>query len=126
MMMLVKPITLNFYEPIVFLLNLYIALVYGLFYIWFESFPLVFEGIYHFNTGTLGLAFLGLMIGVLVSMVGILLWVYFVLEKEFDENGNLEPERRLPPAMVGCWFVPICLFWFGWSARESIHCKWPR
>jgi MFS transporter, DHA1 family, multidrug resistance protein len=36
MMCLVKPITLNFQEPIVFLLNLYIALIYGLLYIWFE------------------------------------------------------------------------------------------
>jgi DHA1 family multidrug resistance protein-like MFS transporter len=41
-MSLVKPITLNFTEPIVFLLNLYIALIYGLLYIWFESFPMVF------------------------------------------------------------------------------------
>jgi DHA1 family multidrug resistance protein-like MFS transporter len=45
-MSLLKPITLNFQEPIVFLLNLYIALIYGLLYIWFESFPLVFTEIY--------------------------------------------------------------------------------
>ena len=37
MMMLVRPFTLNFWEPMVFLLNLYIALIYGLLYIWFES-----------------------------------------------------------------------------------------
>ena len=37
MMCLVRPFTLNFLEPMVFLLNLYIALVYGLLYIWFES-----------------------------------------------------------------------------------------
>jgi DHA1 family multidrug resistance protein-like MFS transporter len=46
MMVLVRPITLNFMEPMVFLLNLYIALIYGLLYIWFESFPIVFVGIY--------------------------------------------------------------------------------
>ena len=32
---LVRPIVLNFQEPIVLLLNLYIALVYGLLYIWY-------------------------------------------------------------------------------------------
>lgn len=37
MMSLVRPFTLNFLEPMVFLLNLYIALIYGLLYIWFES-----------------------------------------------------------------------------------------
>jgi len=38
MMCLVRPITLNFHEPMVFLLNLYIALIYGLLYIWLESY----------------------------------------------------------------------------------------
>lgn len=35
-MCLIHPFTLNFTEPMVFLLNLYIALVYGLLYLWFE------------------------------------------------------------------------------------------
>lgn len=38
LMALVRPLTLNFLEPMVFLLNLYIALIYGLLYVWFESF----------------------------------------------------------------------------------------
>lgn len=38
MMCIVRAFTLNFTEPMVFLLNLYIALVYGLLYVWFESF----------------------------------------------------------------------------------------
>ena len=50
MMILVRPITLNFLEPMVFLLNLYIALIYGLLYIWFESSPIVFVQIYGMRT----------------------------------------------------------------------------
>lgn len=60
MMSLVRPFTLNFMEPMVFLLNLYIALIYGLLYIWFESFVVVFIEIYHFGLGTEGLAYLGI------------------------------------------------------------------
>ncbi|KAL9029474.1 MAG: hypothetical protein Q9196_002296, partial [Gyalolechia fulgens] len=63
---IVRPITLNFQEPMVFLLNLYIALVYGLLYIWFESFPIVFMGIYKFNLGQEGLAFVGILVGAIV------------------------------------------------------------
>ncbi len=59
---LIRPITLNL-EPIVFLLNLYIALIYGLLYIWFESFPIVFIDIYGFNLGQEGLAFVGILVG---------------------------------------------------------------
>ncbi|KAF2255830.1 multidrug resistance protein-like protein [Trematosphaeria pertusa] len=121
MMTLVRPITLNFTEPMVFLLKLYIALVYGLLYIWFESFPIVFIEIYGFTLGQQGLAFLGLLVGALITLVCLFSWLYFYQEKQFNENGEIEPEKRLQPAMVGAFFVPICLFWFGWSARSDIH-----
>ncbi|RJE17884.1 resistance protein [Aspergillus sclerotialis] len=121
MMILVRPFTLNFTEPMVFLLNLYIALIYGLLYVWFESFPIVFEGIYHFNLGQLGLAFLGILIGAFLVIPPYYYWIYKKVEPQFDEGGHLSPEARLPPALVGGCFIPICLFWFGWSARPSIH-----
>jgi DHA1 family multidrug resistance protein-like MFS transporter len=121
LMSLVKPITLNFQEPIVFLLNLYIALIYGLLYIWFESFPLVFTEIYGFNLGLEGVAFLGILVGTLIACAVLFSWLYFYQEKQFDDNGNIEPEKRLIPAMVGCFAVPICLFWFGWASRASVH-----
>ncbi|KAI9814407.1 MAG: hypothetical protein M1827_003263 [Pycnora praestabilis] len=121
MMTLVRPFTLNFTEPIVFLLNLYIALIYGLLYIWFESFPVVFESIYHFNLGEEGLAFLGILIGAFVVIPPFFYYLWKVQEPQFNDNGELKPEKRLPPAMVGAFFIPVCLFWFGWSSRESIH-----
>jgi DHA1 family multidrug resistance protein-like MFS transporter len=45
-------------EPAIFVLNFYIALVYAIFYLFFESIPLAFEGVYHFNLGLTGLTFL--------------------------------------------------------------------
>ena len=35
-------------EPVVLLLDLYIALIYGILYIWFKAFPIVFEEIHGF------------------------------------------------------------------------------
>jgi DHA1 family multidrug resistance protein-like MFS transporter len=121
MMALVRPITLNFTEPMVFLLNLYIALVYGILYIWFESFPIVFVEMYHFNLGEEGLAFLGILIGALVTIPPFFWYLHRYIEPKFNENGELKPESRLPAACVGAFFIPICLFWFGWSSRLSIH-----
>jgi DHA1 family multidrug resistance protein-like MFS transporter len=92
-----------------------------LLYIWFESFPLVFIEVYGFDLGLEGAAFLGILIGTLIACGCIFCWLYFYQEKQFDENGNIQPEKRLMPAMVGCFFVPITLFWFGWSSRVSIH-----
>ncbi|GKT56050.1 multidrug resistance protein [Colletotrichum tofieldiae] len=121
MMCLVRPFTLNFTEPMVFLLNLYIALIYGLLYIWFESFPIIFTGIYGFSAGLQGLAFLGIMAGAFVAIPPFFWYLHKYLEPQFDSNGDIQPEKRLPPAFVGAFAIPICLFWFGWSARPEIH-----
>lgn len=79
-------------------------------YIWFESFPIVFIEIYGFNFGQEGLAFLGLLVGALITLVGLFSWLYFHQENQFNENGNIKPERRLVLAIVKSFFVPICLF----------------
>jgi len=118
---LVRPFTLNFTEPMVFLLNLYIALIYGLLYIWFESFPIVFVGIYKFNLGEQGLAFLGILIGAFVVIPPFFYYLHKYVEPKFNENGEITPEYRLPAAFVGSFCIPICLFWFGWSSRQSVH-----
>ncbi|KAK9775980.1 putative Major facilitator superfamily (MFS) profile domain-containing protein [Seiridium cardinale] len=120
-MTLVRPFTLLFAEPIVLALDLYIALIYGLLYIWFESFPIVFEGIYGFSLGIEGLAFLGILVGVFVVLPPFVWYQHKYIEPKFNENGELKPEWRLPPSFVGAFAIPICLFWFGWSSRPDIH-----
>lgn len=120
-MTLVRPFSLLFTEPIVFALDLYIALIYGLLYIWFESFPIVFEGIYGFSLGTLGLAYLGILIGTFAVLPPFVWYQHKYIEPKFNENGELTPEWRLTPAFVGALAIPICLFWFGWTSRADIH-----
>lgn len=121
LMVYVRPFTLTFTEPICFLLNLYIALIYGLLYLWFESFPLVFIQIYDFSLGLQGLAFLGILIGSFIIIGPFFWYTHRYVEPQFTPEGNIRPEIRLQPAMVGAFFIPICLFWFGWSSRTSIH-----
>lgn len=120
-MALVRPFVLLFAEPIVLALDLYIALVYGLLYIWFESFPLVFEGVYGFSLGLEGLAFLGILIGVFVVLPPFVWYQHRYIEPKFNADGELKPEWRLPPAFVGALAIPVCLFWFGWTARPDVH-----
>lgn len=121
MTILVRPITLSLTEPMIFLLNLYIALIYGLLYIWFESFPIVFIDIHRFSLGMEGLSFLGILIGEAIVLPPFIYYTYYYLEPKFNAKGELKPEHRLPPAFVGGFCIPICLFWFGWSARPDVH-----
>ena len=55
---LARPLRMFFLEWIVLFSCLYLALVYSIFYLYFEAYPLIFEGIYNFNAGESGLAFL--------------------------------------------------------------------
>lgn len=121
MMTLVRPFQLAFMEPICFCLNMYIALIYGLLYIWFESFPIVFVEIYGFSLGLEGVAFLGILIGTFIVFPPFAWYQHKYIEPKFNENGELTPEWRLPPSFVGAFCIPICLFWFGWSSRPDIH-----
>jgi MFS transporter, DHA1 family, multidrug resistance protein len=118
---LVRPLTLNFQEPIVFALNLYIGLIYALLYIWFESFPIVFLGIYHFKPQLLGLSYIGILIGTLAVVPPFFLYLKYVQEPKYSKTGSLKPETRMPVAIFGAFILPICLFWFGWSSRSDVH-----
>lgn len=119
---LVQPFLLTIVEPMVLLLNLQIGLIYAILYAWLEAFPLVYQGAYGFNSGQLGLAFLSLFIGAFLTWVGFTIYCKVRLEPLFDRKaGMIDPEDRLEPAFFGAWWLPICLFGFGWTATASIH-----
>jgi hypothetical protein len=56
---LVRPTVMLFTEPILFLLSLYMAFVYGILYLDFTAYPYVFQKTRHWEQGIAGLAFLG-------------------------------------------------------------------
>ncbi|WAO89010.1 MFS domain-containing protein [Fusarium falciforme] len=68
LIVLARAFTLTFSEPVVFFLDLYCALIYGILYLWFESFPLVFGDTYGFNIGLQGLVFLGIFVGGVLTL----------------------------------------------------------
>jgi hypothetical protein len=111
-----------FLSPIVSLLSLHLSLVYGLLYLLFTTFTTVFEGVYGFSTGSVGLTFLGLGVGTIIGVVvigGTADKIYMYYEKR--NNGVGKPEFRLPVMVVTSLFVPIGLFWYGWSAEAHAH-----
>ncbi|KAF2261028.1 MFS general substrate transporter [Lojkania enalia] len=117
---LARAFTLTFTEPIVLLMDLYSGLLYGILFIWFESFPIVFGEIYKLDTSEQGLIFLGIFVGALSSVPLLLIWMKHRIIPRIA-NPDFKPEEFLSPVFVGTVTLPICLFWYGWSARESIH-----
>ncbi|KAL3455476.1 MFS general substrate transporter [Aspergillus heterothallicus] len=117
-----RPWILLFQEPIVFLLSLYIAILYGTLFMLFAAYPIVFQQARGWNQGIGGLPFLGIVVGMLLA-VG-----YTIIDNnkryirtQIRYGGVAPPEARLPPCMIASIAIPVGLFWFAWTNSPSIH-----
>lgn len=117
---IIRPLKLLFLSPSVAALSLYQGMVYGYLYLLFTTFPTVFSGQYHFNTGTIGLTYLGLGIGSLIGLAAAGAMSDRLLKK-LASKGDYKPEYRLPPLIPSAFCIPVGLFWYGWSAQAKTH-----
>jgi multidrug resistance protein len=110
-------------EVIVFLVTIYMAVLYGLLYMFFFAYPVVFMEGKGWSAHMTGLTFIPIVVGVLLSTIASP-WVnkdYNRRSKVFIDRGELPPpELRLIPMMVGCWFMPVGLFIFAWTSYPTI------
>ncbi|KAL1708221.1 major facilitator superfamily domain-containing protein [Schizophyllum commune] len=118
-----RPTVLLTRSAICGLLCLYMAFMYGIYFLMFATFADFFHSTYGFSTGIGGLAYIGLGVGFLISaLFGAKFGdaAYHHLSKKHN-NGKGKPEYRVPVLIVGSFFVPIGIFWYGWSAQARIH-----
>lgn len=119
---IVRPLKMLFLSPIVFLMSLYVATVYGYLYLMFTTFPRVFQNQYGFSDSNVGLTYLGVGIG---SFFGLALCgavsdrLVATLTKR--NGGSPKPEYRLPAMLLGALIVPIGLFLYGWTADKKVQ-----
>ncbi|RAL10166.1 MFS transporter [Aspergillus homomorphus CBS 101889] len=118
---LLRPWVLLFAEPIVLLLSLYMAIVYGTLYMLFDAFPIVFQEIRGWSEGIGSLPFLGVMVG-MMSAVAYNMYDNKRYKRLHEQHkGFAPPETRLPPTMIGGITIPVGLFWFAWTNGPSVH-----
>jgi MFS family permease len=106
-------------NPIVFGLSVISAIVYGTLYLLFTTISDVFEDQYSFPAQNTGLTYLGAGIG---QMVGVMVFgmVSDSLLRNLAKGGELKPEYRLPPLIVGTCLISTGLIWYGWSAHFKV------
>lgn len=118
---LTRPWILLFREPIVLLLSIYMAIIYGTLYLCFGAFPIVYQQDRGWSPGVGGLSFLGVMVGMMLG-TGYAIWDNKRYVRVAEKNGGMAPpEARLPPTILGGVLIPIGLFWFAWTNYPSIH-----
>jgi multidrug resistance protein len=117
-----RPWVLLFREPIVLLLSLYMAIIYGILYMLFAAYPFVFQNVRGWSESKGELAFLGILVGILFAVIYIIANFFDYREKALKVSpGRLPPEARLPPSFPACIALPVGLFWFAWTNQPSIH-----
>ena len=112
-------------EPIVTIITIYMAIVYGTLYLCFSAFPIVFQRGRGWSEGIGGLAFIGVAVGFMLALAYIIPdnGRYARADAAAKAKGlhNAPPEARLPPALIGSVLLPVGLFWFAWTNGPEIH-----
>jgi DHA1 family multidrug resistance protein-like MFS transporter len=106
-----RPLRMLVSEPIVLLISLYMAFIYGLLYLFLTAYPLVFQGVHGMNPGVGGLPFFGMILGQLSAGVFIALRQPGYNRKLKANNDWPIPEWRLPEVIIGGASFSLGLFW---------------
>nr|KMM72461.1 benomyl/methotrexate resistance protein [Coccidioides posadasii RMSCC 3488] len=122
-MAILRPTKLLLFSPIVFLMALKITISYGYSYFLFTTFPFVFGKQYGFKPSSIGLVYIGIGIGYVVTQIIAALFSdrYIARMKRANANGPPKPEMGSSPlawcivctatyyadAMYVCMLVPI-------------------
>nr|QFR37120.1 MFS transporter [Cyberlindnera americana] len=124
---LLRPLIL-LQEPIVFLITVYMSVVYGLLYMFFFAYPVVYGEGKGWSDSKTGLMFIPIAVGVVIATAVSPFFNndYNRRAQKYIDRGEVPPaELRLIPMMIGCWFVPAGLFSFAWSSYPDISWAGP-
>ncbi|KAH7399681.1 major facilitator superfamily domain-containing protein [Pyrenochaeta sp. MPI-SDFR-AT-0127] len=111
-----------FAQPIVAIMAVYQALIFGTTYSIYTNMQPIYEDGYGFDTEKVGLLYLG-------PGSGFLFAVWFLVPRidtiytrlTTSHHGKAQPEFRLPLANIGAVFIPMSLFWFAWTVDAHAH-----
>ncbi|KAL1963943.1 hypothetical protein VTN77DRAFT_7618 [Rasamsonia byssochlamydoides] len=120
-MFLLRPFQLLFLEPIVLFISVYMSVLYGLLYMFFVAYPIVYQEGKGYSPGITGLMFIPLAIGVIASAFCSPFVNKHYLKLCKKHGGKPPAEVRLIPMMFSCWFIPVGLFIFAWTSYPHVH-----
>ena len=118
-----RPFALLGTQPILQILVLYIAYLFGLTYLVETTFPKIWTQGYDQSISVSSLHYLALALGYILgtqSCSNLVDRVYRRLKFSWGK-GIGQPEYRLPLLIPGSLAVPVGILWYGWSAQHHLH-----
>ncbi|OJJ47393.1 hypothetical protein ASPZODRAFT_159273 [Penicilliopsis zonata CBS 506.65] len=118
---LIRPFWLFTTQPILALLTLYQSFVYGVLFLFYQTYPVAFGTNRGWATSLEYLPLLAIIVGIFVAAIGIVIHNQLYFRHHcHTPDGVFIPESRLPPMIVGGILVPIGMFWFAWTATPAV------
>ncbi|KAJ8098109.1 major facilitator superfamily domain-containing protein [Lipomyces tetrasporus] len=117
---IVRPTKMLLFSPIILCLSIYTAVNYGFLYLLFTTMTEVFEDQYGISASNVGLTYLGIGVGQFSGLIAFGAVSDLMLKRK-AKDGDLKPEYRLIPLLVGGFLVPIGLLLYGWTAEYKAH-----
>jgi DHA1 family multidrug resistance protein-like MFS transporter len=111
-----RPLQMIFQEPILALITIYMAFIYGIIFLFFEAYPISFQKQRGWSNGVGALPFIAILLGIVTGSILIIVSTKTHFARSLAKNGRIVPEERLPLMMLGAVLLPIGLFWFAWTS----------
>lgn len=118
-----RPFVMLATQPIIQVLALYMAYIYGIMYLVLASFPSLWTSQYNESISIGGLNYISIGIGFFIgSMAGSRASdVIYRRLRDRTADKQAKPEFRLPLLFASAVLLPIGLFIYGWTADKKTH-----
>lgn len=99
----------------------YLILLYSLLFTFLSGFDYIFQETYSLSTGQTGSCFGAVAAGATAATLaapGLYSWAR--RKTQHEHGAHVAPEFRLWPAIIASPFLPVSLFWLGWTNYRTI------
>ena len=99
--------------------GLYIAVVYGILYLCFVAYPIVFSEERGWQSGFVGLAYSGIGLGSIITIVLEPLYRKMINRHKRDSNGKIPPEAMVAVVCIASICIPVGELIFAWTCTPN-------
>ena len=96
--------------------------MYGILYLCFVAYPIIFQDLRHWTPGLAGLAFSGIGVGSLIVIFSEpLIRKMIHAHKPDPETGSPPPEAMVSVVCIAAVLIPVGEMWFAWTGTPDCH-----
>ncbi|KAL9538694.1 hypothetical protein MBANPS3_010746 [Mucor bainieri] len=116
------PMVIMIRDPTVVLITLYNTVIYASLFFLSPSMTDTFQSVYHFETYQVGLCYLCLGVGLVISSILSGMYSDRIIKRLHKLKGpeNVDPEMRLSGVRPSFFLIPVGFLIYGWTSQNAV------